>query len=220
MGLLLHRLQLARTLGLPEPKFLVFGGKWRNLPTYTFTHLGWICVLAGVAVAGATVLQPGALRSRLRQLGRTSLLMYWVHVDLVYGHLAGEYALDLKGRLTLGQTAIGLLMLTLLVLPLSWARTRYFASFKPAFVFEKLWRDFVAQVREAWRKGRFGCFMTGVWVPVSHIFLWRVILVCETIQLRCIFAGGHHEPGNAARSRADRGWVWSCVIDNGSGQGQ
>jgi uncharacterized membrane protein len=136
-------------LGLPEPKYLAFGGKWRNLPSYTFTHIGWICVLAG----SLWLVQPFFHPERfgpVRQLGRTSLLMYWVHVDLVYGHLTGEHALNIKGQLTLGQTAIGLLVLTLLMLPLSWARTRYFAAFKPAVVFERLWRDFVAAVRSAW----------------------------------------------------------------------
>jgi uncharacterized membrane protein len=139
-------------LGLPEPKYIAFGGKWRNLPTYTFTHLGWICVLAAVLWMVQPWFNPAHF-GPIRQLGRTSLLMYWVHVDLVYGHLMGEHALDIKGQLTLGQTALGLVGLTLLLLPLSWVRTRYFAAFKPSVVFERLWRDFVAQVRGAWSKG-------------------------------------------------------------------
>lgn len=138
-------------MGLPGPKFLAFGAQWRSNPAYTFTHIGWICVLAAVL----WLVQPAFDPTRfgpLRQLGRTSLLMYWVHVDLVYGHLPGEHALDLKGQLTLGQTAIGLLVLTLLMLLLSWARTRFLGGFKPSVVFEHLWREFVAQVRTAWRK--------------------------------------------------------------------
>ncbi|MBI5478545.1 MAG: DUF1624 domain-containing protein [Deltaproteobacteria bacterium] len=138
-------------LGLPEPKFIAFGGRWRNLPSYTFTHIGWICVLAGVLWLVQPFFNPARF-GPIRQLGRTSLLMYWVHVDLVYGHLVGEHALDIRGRLTLGQTALGLLVLTLIMLPLSWTRTRYFAAFKPAVVFERLWRDFTAQVRAAWQK--------------------------------------------------------------------
>jgi uncharacterized membrane protein len=138
-------------MGLPSAKYFAFGAKWRSLPAYTFTHLGWICVLAGVLWLAQPLFNPRSF-GPLRQLGRTSLLMYWVHVDFVYGHLPGEHALDIKGQLTLGQTAVGLLVLTLLMLLLSCARTRYFSAFKPSVVFERLWRELVAQVRAAWRK--------------------------------------------------------------------
>jgi uncharacterized membrane protein len=138
-------------MGRPSPKFFAFGAQWRNAPAYTLTHIGWICVLAGLLWL-AQPLANAAHFGPLRQLGRTSLLMYWVHVDLVYGHLTGDLALNLKGQLTLGQAGVGLVVLTALMLLLSVARTRYFGAFKPSVVFERLWREFVAQVRAAWRR--------------------------------------------------------------------
>lgn len=88
----------------------------------------------------------------VRQLGRTSLLMYWVHVELVYGHLAGGYLLDLKGKLSFAQASVGVLALSLLMLGLSVFRTRYLGAFRAATLFEKLWADTVGYLRESWRQ--------------------------------------------------------------------
>ena len=55
----------------------------------------------------------------VRRMGQASLLIYWVHVDLVYGRLSGP----LHGRLTLIQTGLGLLLLLAAMAMLAWART-------------------------------------------------------------------------------------------------
>ena len=53
--------------------------------------------------------------SPIQQLGRTSLFIYWVHVELVYG----VSATSLKGSLSLGQTVIAYVVFTLLLLAAS-----------------------------------------------------------------------------------------------------
>jgi uncharacterized membrane protein len=130
---------------------LLLGGKDRTRFSYLCGHVGWILVGASVG----WVLQRFANPRRfgpVRQLGRTSLLMYWVHVELVYGHLSGGYVLGVKSKLSFLGATVGLAGLTLSMLVLSVFRTRYLGAFRAATIFEKLWADFVAYVRESWRK--------------------------------------------------------------------
>jgi uncharacterized membrane protein len=138
----------------PKPgriQFLFLGGTGRDQIVYIASHIGWILV----AAASAFLLQRLARPARfgpVRQLGRTSLLAYWVHVDLVYGHLAGAGALNLKGQLTFAEASVGLLVLTLFVLGLSWFRTHHLGAFRAAAVFERLWAEFVKHLGDAWRR--------------------------------------------------------------------
>ena len=68
---------------------------------------------------GATQLLPAQWFSPLRQLGRTSLLVYWVHIELVYGHLSDP----IKGRLGLLWASLLLVVLSALMVALSYWRT-------------------------------------------------------------------------------------------------
>lgn len=61
--------------------------------------------------------------SVIRQLGRTSLLVYWIHVDLCYGLIA--HKLGLYGRLSMGQATVGLVTMVALMLGVSLAKTRW-----------------------------------------------------------------------------------------------
>jgi len=58
--------------------------------------------------------------SPLIQLGRTSLLVYWVHLELVYG----RFAILPKRVLDIRTASVGLLTIFLAMLLLSWLRTR------------------------------------------------------------------------------------------------
>ncbi len=83
--------------------------------------------LAGAALAyGVTQIIPHEWFSPLRQLGRTSLLVYWVHIELVYGHLSDP----IKGRLNLYWSSGLLVVLMVLMVALSRWRTERFG--KPA----------------------------------------------------------------------------------------
>jgi fucose 4-O-acetylase-like acetyltransferase len=59
--------------------------------------------------------------SWVRQLGTTSLLVYWVHVEMVYGR--GLFFL--KNRLTDIQTAVAAVLAILLMLAISVIKTRW-----------------------------------------------------------------------------------------------
>lgn len=74
--------------------------------------LGWLSVLV-----------VGNRFSVLRQFGRTSLLVYWLHVDLCYGLIA--HKVGLYGRLTMGQATLGLAGMIALMLGVSLAKTRW-----------------------------------------------------------------------------------------------
>ncbi|PWU00532.1 MAG: hypothetical protein C5B51_24960, partial [Terriglobia bacterium] len=54
------------------------------------------------------------------QFGTTSLLVYWVHIELVYG----RWLPGLKNNLTVAQTVAATLSVILLMLALSIAKTR------------------------------------------------------------------------------------------------
>jgi hypothetical protein len=56
----------------------------------------------------------------MQQLGRTSLLVYWVHVDLCYGLISNplHHSLDMRWA------TIGFVAMTLAMLGLSVAKTR------------------------------------------------------------------------------------------------
>jgi len=141
--------------GVPGAAALLVGGSLREQPTYVLTHLGWIAVASAVAY----FLQRAAHPERfgpMRQLGKTSLLMYWVHIELVYGHLAGPWVLHLKRQLTFAQASLGLGVLTGVMLALSWARTHYLGGFRAATLLENLWRETTSYVRQSWRKSRQG----------------------------------------------------------------
>jgi hypothetical protein len=92
---------------------------WRNSPALILIRVGIILVM----LAGAylwTGLQAAAGWSWIESLGKTSLLVYWVHVMLVYGGLATL----IKRTLTPAGSALAAIVLTLLMVALSEVRLR------------------------------------------------------------------------------------------------
>lgn len=59
--------------------------------------------------------------SPLIQLGQASLLMYWVHIEFVYG----RFSILAKRAQTIGTATMGLLIVTLAMLALAYIRTHY-----------------------------------------------------------------------------------------------
>src|SRR5262249_31452934 len=85
-----------------------------------------MCLL-GVGLAYvATRSAPPERFSPLRQLGRTSLFVYWIHVELVYGHASDA----IRHKLGLGWASVLLVLLTLAMLALSWWRTERFEAWR------------------------------------------------------------------------------------------
>jgi uncharacterized membrane protein len=104
---------------------------WTTSPAYLFLRSGLAAL--GVAGAHAWVRHRGedAYRSPLTQLGRTSLFIYWIHVELVYGLISRPWhrGLDLR------QAVVSYVAFCGLMLACSMAK-------------ERVARDFVA-----WRTG-------------------------------------------------------------------
>ena len=81
---------------------------WTSSPAYFFLRVG--VVLSGVGLAywwNATVRRKGTW-SPLVQLGRTSLFIYWIHVELIYG----VFSTPLHKSLTLAQALVACALFT------------------------------------------------------------------------------------------------------------
>ncbi len=110
----------AYTISSMSLSFYTNSDFWLNSPALIFIKLGvvYLCV----AFAYVWTLQSDSEGfSWVRQLGTTSLLVYWVHIELVYGRWLGFW----KDRLTIGETVIAAFAVTLLMLGLSVAKTTF-----------------------------------------------------------------------------------------------
>jgi hypothetical protein len=95
---------------------------WRDSPALIFIKLGVLLILLAFSYAWNLGL-PEAQWSLVRQFGITSLLVYWVHVELVYG----RWFWFLKENLTLAQTVSAAIVVTFLMLGISLLRTNWTA---------------------------------------------------------------------------------------------
>jgi uncharacterized membrane protein len=108
LGLALDRLPFS-----PFPRY----DFWWTSPNYFLVKAGIVLLALGAAYAWNRV-RPEA-PSALRLLGRASLLVYWVHIEVVYG---GIVAPALRHALGLLGASVALLLLSLAMLLLAWAR--------------------------------------------------------------------------------------------------
>jgi uncharacterized membrane protein len=93
---------------------------WLDSPGLITIKLGFVLCL--LALAYLWVNLASAQRwSLFRQLGTTSLLVYWVHIELVYGRWFGLW----KESLSVAQVAVYTVLLIALMTLLSVLRTRY-----------------------------------------------------------------------------------------------
>jgi len=94
----------------------------------TFVYrLGWIGVL-GLLAHVAVRLWPPPRFSMMRVFGQTSLLVYWVHVELVYGLALKHFA----NRLSMGWATVAFVLMTAAMLGLSVLRLKYWRGWRPA----------------------------------------------------------------------------------------
>jgi len=93
---------------------------WLNSPALILIKLGAILIF--VAFAWLWNIRTSAQDwSWVRQFGLTSLLVYWVHIELIYGRWFGA----VKEQLTVGQTMFATILTLLLMLGLSLVRTNW-----------------------------------------------------------------------------------------------
>jgi len=93
---------------------------WLDSPTQVLTKQGVTWVMLGFAFLW-TRFGAGERWSFVRQFGTTSLLVYWVHIELVYG----RSLFFLKNALTVGQTIVAAIFVILLMLAISIASTNW-----------------------------------------------------------------------------------------------
>ena len=89
-------------------------------PNAFLYRTGVVLALVGVAFL-VTRFVPAGRFSPLRILGKTSLLTYWIHVELVYGHATKS----LYHQLSLGAATVALVLLLLSMLALAWWRLEH-----------------------------------------------------------------------------------------------
>ncbi|HXJ42585.1 MAG TPA: hypothetical protein VNH18_25115 [Bryobacteraceae bacterium] len=91
---------------------------WFNSPALIFIKLGVLLMMMAFAWVWNLGLEPGKW-SLVRQFGTTSLLVYWVHVELVYGRALWFF----KENLSTAPTVVMAVLVILLMLGLSLLRT-------------------------------------------------------------------------------------------------
>jgi uncharacterized membrane protein len=101
---------------------------WLDSPGLIVIKLGVVMLVIGFAYLW-NEFPLGASWSWIRQLGTTSLLVYWVHIELVYGRWFGAF----KSQLTNIQCAIAAVIVVLLMVGLSLVQTRW-RGWRAAFV--------------------------------------------------------------------------------------
>ncbi|HLJ16528.1 MAG TPA: heparan-alpha-glucosaminide N-acetyltransferase domain-containing protein [Bryobacteraceae bacterium] len=93
---------------------------WLNSPALIVEKLGVVLLAAAFAFLWTEHFTLGAW-SWLRQMGTTSLIVYWVHIEIVYGRWFGSW----KQNLSTGQCVVFEIVLLAAMLGLSVARTRW-----------------------------------------------------------------------------------------------
>jgi uncharacterized membrane protein len=93
---------------------------WHTSPNFFLIRVGLLLMILFAVFAwcrwGAATLG----FSPMIQLGQTSLLVYWVHIEFVYG----RFSILPKHAMSIGQASLGLLLIFVAMLLLSRARTR------------------------------------------------------------------------------------------------
>jgi uncharacterized membrane protein len=93
---------------------------WHTSPNFFLLRVGILLVILLAAYAWCRWGAPARMFSPLVQLGQTSLLVYWVHIEFVYGRLS----ILPKRNSTVPQATLGLLAIFVAMLVLSIIRTR------------------------------------------------------------------------------------------------
>lgn len=94
---------------------------WHTSPNFFLIRCGILLVLMGIAYAWCRWGLPNFAFSPLTQLGQTSLLIYWVHIEFVYG----RFSILPKGQCSIAKATVGLVAIFSSMLALSILRTRW-----------------------------------------------------------------------------------------------
>jgi uncharacterized membrane protein len=92
---------------------------WHSAPSFFLMRCGVLLVILALAYFWCRWGLPSRVFSPLVQLGKTSLLVYWAHIDFVYGGLS----ILPKRRCSVAQATVGLLIIFVAMLAVSLLRT-------------------------------------------------------------------------------------------------
>src|SRR5215470_17290015 len=94
---------------------------WHTSPNFFLMRCGVLLLILASAYAWYRWGLPRFVFSPLAQLGQTSLLVYWVHIEFVYGRLS----ILPKGQCSIAKATLGLAAIFAAMLALSLLRTRW-----------------------------------------------------------------------------------------------
>jgi len=94
---------------------------WHTSPNFFLMRCGILLVILALAYAWCRWGLPRLAFSPLVQLGQTSLLVYWVHIEFVYG----RFSILPKGQCTIAKATAGLAAIFATMLALSLLRKRW-----------------------------------------------------------------------------------------------
>jgi uncharacterized membrane protein len=97
---------------------------WHTSPNFFLARVGILLVLFPLSYAWCRAVVSRIPFSPLVQMGQTSLLVYWVHIEFVYG----RFSILQKGEQSIPMATLGLLIITAMMVLLSVARTRWKGS--------------------------------------------------------------------------------------------
>ncbi len=115
----------ARWLDAQPRQFYSVQDYWHTSPSFFLIRVGMLLVILSASYIwcrwGLGQLSEGMWGfSPLILLGQASLLVYWVHIEFVYGRVS----ILPKHRMTIGAASAGLLVITLAMLALAYIRTK------------------------------------------------------------------------------------------------
>ena len=113
-------IEFARWLDAQPRQFYAVQDYWRTSPSFFLIRVGMLLVILTASYAWC---RWGAAQwgfSPLIQLGQASLLVYWVHIEFVYGRVS----ILPKHRMGIGGASVGLLVISLAMLALAYVRTK------------------------------------------------------------------------------------------------
>lgn len=113
---------------------------WTTSPAFFLMRIGIMTAAIGLAYAWDARPRLSKLWSPMEQLGRTSLFVYWIHVEMVYGLIS----LRIHHALTLGQAWLALGAFSVFMLVCSVAKDRTVARWR-AYRARRQTAAFVAQ---------------------------------------------------------------------------
>jgi len=99
---------------------------WTSSPSFFLLRTGLLILIVAAAYLWHRRPRGESSFSPLQQLGRTSLFIYWIHIELIYGLMVRP----LHKSLTLGQAWIGVAVFAVLMLLVSLLKERVVAAWR------------------------------------------------------------------------------------------